>query len=377
MRWLVLAAALVVLLAGGIAYATGLVGWDRLTGYYAPVFSPEGDAVYYLQRDTSGVSWGLGWEFFSPPASARAASDTLSLRRLDLAARRVEVLEEWRDSPILGRTVHTYRPALYLYLSARLRAEEPGVVDYAAGLAIPIQPRSTPFRLEGTWSADPAKRKRGEWRDGDASVGGYSRWPLAGDVELVAMPAYGAPPPALLARDHAAGTTAVLLETRAYRDIQPDGAPPEWNPEWSRRADMQPLRDLERTEAELRERFAAEGLPEYEASMRVIDEMRRLGFYPMPDTITARAVSGTPPADLPLFDIADGEMASGVFPDIADAILRPGEAVEKSNTTYLIHRDYANSARLNDFLDTGATRFLVRYQGRLWELTIDRQDRGG
>ena len=211
MRWVIGGVIVVAVLAAGIAYAIGLVGFERHQGYYAPVFAPDGSAVYYIQRDTTGVAWGLGWQGFSAPAYANATSDVVSLRRLTLADGRIDVLEEWRDSPVLGRTLRTYRPGLFQYLYVRLRMETPDAVDYAMKLSITQVPRSIPFGIEGVWSDNPALANRGEWRDGGASMGGYSRWSLHGSVELFSVRAYGAHPPALLAYDHDTGETNAAL----------------------------------------------------------------------------------------------------------------------------------------------------------------------
>ncbi len=203
-------------------------------------------------------------------------------------------------------------------------------------------------------------------------MGGYSRWPLHGSVELFSVRAYGAHPPALLAYDHDTGATEILLETPAYREFYPDGWPATRIAEWSRRTEMVRLQNLERTHAELTARFTAEGVPEHKIWLRVNDEMVRLGFYPKPDTLTARLVSSNEPAsDAPVFEVPDGEMASGVFPDIENAIAQPGEATEKSMGSYIRHDHYDNSALLNDFFNAGGNVFRIRYQGKTYELTHD------
>jgi hypothetical protein len=73
-----------------------------------------------------------------------------------------------------------------------------------------------------------------------------------------------------------------------------------------------------------------------------------------------------------LFSIAKEEMESGIFQDIEQAIARLGEEIDKAFDEYTTHRDYSTSARLNDFLKTGKTRFYVRYLGNTYELTIRR-----
>lgn len=373
MRWIGIGVGVTVLAVAALVYWSGLVAYDRQTGYYAPVFAPGQDAVYFIQRDTTGVSWGLGWEGFSGPASAHAFSDRLSLRRLDLATGGTEVLEEWISSPIVGRTVQSYRPKLYRYLGVRLRAETPDRVEYALKLDLRDGSRTRQFAISGMWSGDQDIRARGAWDENFVSMAGHSRWPIRDMTELFAVYAHGAPPPALLAHDHQTGTTTVLLETKAYRARYPNGVEPARIAEWSKRDEVVRIQDLERAHAELTARFEAEGLNSGEIAMRVIDEMQRLGFYPAPDTLTARLLRpGEADPALPVFAIADGEMASGVFPDIEKALATPGEAIEKDIGRYVIHRDYQNSARLNAFFGDGGTRMVVRYRGRDYEVTYDR-----
>jgi len=373
MRWIVTGLAVTVLIAAGLIYWSGLVAYDRHTGYYAPVFAPGEDAVYYIQRDTTGFSWGLGWEGFSGPASARAISDTISLRRLELATGDVTILEAWGPTPIVGRTIQSYRPKLYKYLGVRLRAETPDRVEYAFKFSLKIGTTIRQYGVSGVWSTDHEIVERGEWGEDFVSLSGHSRWPIRDTVDLFEVYAYGAHPPALLTQDHQTGTTIVLLETKAYRALFPDGVAPERIAAWSKRDAMIRIQNLERTHAELTTRFEAEGLSSHQVSMRVIDEMQRLGFYPAPDTLTARllATGETLPA-LPVFAIAYGEMASGVFPDIEKAVATAGEAVEKGMGRYVIHRDYQNSAKLNEFFDAGGTRMIVRYQGHDYEVTYDK-----
>ncbi len=109
-----------------------------------------------------------------------------------------------------------------------------------------------------------------------------------------------------------------------------------------------------------------------DAALRVIDDMKRLGYYPKSPYLMARAVGVDEVSEVPLFDIAEREMRSGIFEDIRRAIADPGAEVEKSMGTYVIHQDYSNSARLNAYLDSGGTVFRVRHMGRVFELELER-----
>ena len=57
-------------------------------------------------------------------------------------------------------------------------------------------------------------------------------------------------------------------------------------------------------------------------------------------------------------------------PYIEKAIAAQGTEIDKSMGQYVIHRDYANSKRLNAYLNGGGTVFRVAYQGRVYEVTL-------
>jgi len=206
------------------------------------------------------------------------------LRRLDLASGETTILEAWETTPIVGRTIQSYRPKLYKYLGVRLRAEIPDRVEYAFKLSLRVGTTIRQFGVSGVWSTDQEIVARGELGEDFVYLSGHSRWPIRDTVELFEVYAYGAHPPALLTHDHTTGTTKILRKTKAYRTLFPDGVEPERIAEWSKRDTMTRIQDLERTHAELTARFEAEGLSSHQTSMRVIDEMQRLGFYPAPAT---------------------------------------------------------------------------------------------
>jgi hypothetical protein len=97
--------------------------------------------------------------------------------------------------------------------------------------------------------------------------------------------------------------------------------------------------------------------------------MQRLGFYPKSTMLVARE-AGCEVAS-PLFRISDDEFRFGIFQDIEQAIAAPGQEVDKSGT-YVIHRDYATSKAINDYLAEEHSTFFVHARGRCWQLTIDR-----
>lgn len=91
-------------------------------------------------------------------------------------------------------------------------------------------------------------------------------------------------------------------------------------------------------------------------------ERRRGTWQREPGQVTTNGV--------PLFEIAEAEMASGIFPDIDKALAAPGGEVERSLGKYVVHNDYTTSRGLNAHLATGAREFLVRLRGATYRMEI-------
>ena len=133
---------------------------------------------------------------------------------------------------------------------------------------------------------------------------------------------------------------------------------------------------VRRVYKELLDKYKAMGMGDNQAGLRAGKDMQQLGYFPKSTMIVARRLSRAEAArnvdNDALFKIAKGEMESGVFHDIEQAIARPGEEIDHNMGGYHIHRDYSNSARLNKFLNTRPMRFYVEYLGETYELTIKR-----
>ena len=344
-------------------------------GYFAPAFGPEGRYLYFIERQASGFAWGIGWEHFTPPASAFVLSDDFSLLRLHWESGAVEILESWQESPVKGRIIKEYRGRIFNTVSVRIRATEAGQAEYRIRMSIPVVPRSEIHRLVGNWQAD-GQGERGTWEPGSVEQGGYDITPLNGPWEVMTLPGDESFPAAIVAVHSDDGSFKILRRNDEYEDLYPNGPPAALITERSRRGAIERLNTIRRTRGELLARFMAEGLREGEALLKVGKEMRRLGYYPKSTTMTARpladagSVSGGDAP--PLFEIAEAEMKSGIFPDIEQAIDRPGKAIDKTIGNYVIHRDYETSAALNALLKRGATEFRLRYRGTTYEITIKR-----
>ena len=75
--------------------------------YFAPVFSPDGQYVYFVERRVSGDVRlkEPGDLFFSAPKyDVTVAKDSFSLKKLHLQSRQVEELIGFTPSPIEGRS---------------------------------------------------------------------------------------------------------------------------------------------------------------------------------------------------------------------------------------------------------------------------------
>ena len=64
------------------AQLIGILAIERHQGYFAPVWDADGQHIYVIERDTRGLIWGLGWEFFTPPANSYVISDRATAARM-------------------------------------------------------------------------------------------------------------------------------------------------------------------------------------------------------------------------------------------------------------------------------------------------------
>lgn len=356
-----------VLLAGALAvWALGLVTWERHTGYFAPAFSPDARSVFAIVRETEGVTWGFGWEHFTPPAYAYAMSDHVSLVKLDVATGRVETLERWTSTPIARRVVREYRNRVFNWMSASVRPQPDGTVQYAVHFSIPKVPSSDMHLLAGVWSPVPAARQATDWRPGYSP--GPSEPILAGAVELFTVQGREAYPCGIVLLDHSPMTTRALTWTEVCRRRYPAGPPRAALLEVSQKAQIDRIGEMTRVRDARVAKYRADGLSEGDAILRAYRDLEDLGHLPRSPRVVAHRVE-TPPADATVFDIADAEMASGVFPDLEKAIAQPGTEINKSSR-YLIHSDYTTSARLNAHLDGGSREFVVRFRGDAYRIEI-------
>lgn len=364
-----LIAAVVLAVAGG-AWFLRLVTWESHTGYFGPAFSHDGKHVFAVTRETRGFTWGMGWEHFTPPAYAYALSDRFSLVRIEIDSGNSEVLEIWASSPVTQRIIREYRGRVFNTASAVVRPEDTGAVRYEVGMAIPVVPLSEVHRIAGVWAPNGAKSQRGEWVRHGFSGTGLSEPILSGQVEVFTLPGPEFFPSAIVLLDHRTMTIRVIAKSSAYAGRYPHGPKLEELLAVSRKKDIDRVAELVRVRNEHVARYRAQGLSEIEALLKTNRDLENLGHLPRSPRIVATRIAATAAPALPAFEIAEGEMASGVFPDIEKAIAAPGEEIDKSMGKYIIHRDYANSAKLNAHFSGGGRDFLVRFRGQTYRIEV-------
>lgn len=364
-----LIAAAVLAVAGG-AWFLRLVTWEAHTGYFGPAFSRDGKYVYAVTRETRGFTWGTGWEHFTPPAYAYVLSDRFSLVRIEVDSGRSELLESWASSPVTQRIIREYRGRVFNTASAVVRPENASAVRYQVGMAIPVVPLSEVHGIAGVWAPNSAKNQRGEWTRQGFSGTGLSEPVLSGQVEVFTLRGPEFFPCAVVLLDHSTMTTRIIAKSSAYAGRYPDGPKLEELLAMSRKKDIERVAELQRVRDEHVARYRAQGMSEINALLKSTRDLEDLGYLPKSPRIVATRLAAAADPALPLFEIAEAEMASGVFPDIEKAIGAPGTEIDKSMGKYIIHRDFANSAKLNTHFSGGGRDFLVRFRGQTYRIEV-------
>ena len=364
------------------AYVRGAVsrpGVENYEGYFAPVYSPDGQYVYFVERRTSGTAKETrptDLFFSSPKFDVSVAKDTFTLKRLHVQSGQVEELVHLSPSPIEGRRYEAIGSAFQV-ADARLRFTKERQLEFNVCLTVQQEPFAKDYFTSGVWiEAQHAAEISRSWKEWSCEVSGYDEWPIFDDWQLMEVRGdrhYF--PVAIIAYNHLTDGVKVLVKNKDYDRLYPDAVPVRQITEKTQRPAIARYQAMMRTHEELLQKYKAMGMSEIQAQLRTGKDMQRLGYYPKTSTIVARRLSREEAArtDLDkdaLFSIAREEMESGIFPDIERAIASPGEEIEKDFTEYVTHRDYSTSARLNAFLKTGKTQFYVRHLGHTYELTI-------
>jgi hypothetical protein len=368
-RILVILVFAVILVIGAAGYAIGLYSYERHSGFFAPVWDDTGKTAFVLQRETRGFVWGLGWEFFSPPASSYVLSDSFALLRVSPGGKDPVVVAHWSGSPLTGRVTQHYRGRIFNTLYARLDPSDEGI-RIRVRMNIPRVPSSEIWSIDATWK--PQERFEPHWRE-NAPGGGLagSEAALKAGRELITVPGRESFNAAVAMVD-AGGSYSILIENGQFDALYPKGIPAKLVAERSRRKQIEKIRDFRKVQADLVSRFMSEeGLSEGDATLRAYDEMEKLGYLPRTPRIKATPLQQVP-ANVRVFDIPGRYLEAGLFQDIAEAIKSPGTAVKTGLGSYLAYNEDDLGPRLKAFRQAGGNRFAVRIEGRLFLIEQDR-----
>jgi hypothetical protein len=352
------------------AWQIGLVDATHDTGYFAPVFAPDGASILTIKRDARAIVTGPGLEFFTPPATVRLRQDRFELLRIRVSDGQTSVLETFPPSPLENATIKAYHGAIFGVAHAHLRWADATHFDYEIAVTRHDSPLSRTFVVRKVWNPATATYAAiSPWQETSTGMAGDESQQVHGDLEAIAVPGNELMPCAiaLLGRD---GAARVLVETSSCRRKYPAGISSAVLAPISRRADIERSEKIRTTYADLVARGRLAGRSEGQAMLDAGKEMQRLGFYPKTPMLVA-APAGCDGVS-PLFAISDAEFSYGLFPDIESAIAKPGAQIDKSMGSYITHRDFTTSRQINEYLDAGNASFLVRARGGCWRMTIQR-----
>lgn len=339
---------LLTMLILGLQYS-GLLAFERYSGFYAPTWDLYGKQVFYIQRDTLGVIRGPGRiadKNAAPAIRAWVLSDQISLRRLNMEDGRVEILRQLDETPASGRILHTYRGHVFGPLRAQINVRDGGL-DFMARIDLPDE--------SGAMVQSPAAAMY---------QGGYSDNPLAGDLELMVVPGRESFPAAILAV-RPDGSHDVLLRNRQFDRLYPEPLPAAVLQQWSRRRQVEQQREVERHVADLVREYRARGLSDTEIEQALLAE----GYIPVGVRMIASRVDAPEPGER-VFDIDIGTSESGLLVDIRRAIDAPGKVIVRQRPDHITYQDDATGQELDEWLAAGNRSFIIRSQDRHYRLLL-------
>jgi hypothetical protein len=362
-----IAVALALLLAASVA----LLAWAMTPherGYFGPVFAPDGKSVYAIERDVSATIFGLGYEFWTPPAKVRIHRDRFRLISVRLADGRVTTVQTFRPSPLEGTTISAYHGAIFGVGRGSLRWADRNHLEYTMSVERTEIPSSRTFVTRRQWDKEAGRFvEKPPWQEGYDASGGSVPEQLSGDLEVMAPVGEELLPCGIVVLRKDAPAARVLIDTQICRKKYGDYSAASLA-SFSRRADIERMQTMTRTYERLVAEGKARGLNEGAAMLEANKRMEDLGYYPKSPTITAH------PAECegvsPVFTISDEEFRVGLFQDIERAIQHPGTDEERGGT-YVRHRDYDTSERINQYLsDRRDATFYVDGHGGCWQLVV-------
>ena len=374
MKKIILAIVLVLVVAAGLLLLAQVQSHE---GYFAPVYSPDGSEVYFIARRSMGPRCGTRNRVFTPPAYVFVWHDRFSLRKLDPDTGRVEILKSWPASPVEGEYMRTYRGRAFSTASTQLRWVDEKNLEYRIGMRVPTQPASERYFVSRIWNNVTNEMvEKDQWNQDWLAISGGSEPTLSGDWEVIAAKGEEAFPCAIVALHSSSTEVRVLLKDSACDRVYPDGISPTDVEQYSRRDDIERIRDFKDAYERLTAEGLAAGMTPHEASSYVTRGMRELGHYDTPPQLVARLLSEREVAALrreqalePIFTIIEMQFTVGLFRDIEQAIRNSGQEFDKAGK-YIVHNDYTTSQELNAALGSGVEQFYIGYSGRTYEMKI-------
>ena len=284
-RILIAAACVAAVLAAAAVLTGGQFFIHSHEGYFSPVFSPDRRSIYFIERRTRGIVWGLGVEHFTPPAHAYVLQDRIFLNRLDRDSGRVETLARWPSSPLVRKHMRTYRNRVFSVPSARLQFNDDGDLHYAFGLSIPKQPRSESWWLRDSVPPGVTISSPPEWQSGDKRLYGHARYVLDGDWELIHFYGEAAFPPAIVLYNADTQGIRIVKRAPAFESQFPEGIPPRLLADRSVRKNVERIDELKQTRERLLAEFRQQGLSDGDARLRTTDALREFGYLSKPEIV--------------------------------------------------------------------------------------------
>lgn len=364
-----IAVTMALLLAAGLA----VVIWsmrEQQRGYLAAVFAPDGQSIYAIERDVSATVVGFGYEFWTPPAKVRIHRDRFRLINVRLADGHLSTVQTFPASPLEGTSISAYHGAIFGASRGSLRWADASHLDYAMSVERNDQPASRTFVIQRQWSPDAQRYiEKAPWQEGYGPGGGWVAEQLSGEREVIVPPGDEQLPCAIVVLTTGSTGARVLTDTPTCRKKYRDGYKATTMAAFSSRLDIERVQKMTATYRDLVAQAKARGMNEGEAMLSANKRMQDLGYYPRTPTITAQPSTCTGVS--PVFLISDEQFRVGLFQDIERAIRHPGRAEDRSGT-YVRHRDYDTSEKLNAYLDArGDATFYVDGLGGCWQLVVE------
>ncbi|MEX0951555.1 MAG: hypothetical protein WDZ86_04660 [Gammaproteobacteria bacterium] len=332
-RRLVLAMILILLLCSLLLglQATRLLAFERHRGFFAPVWGPNGEYVYYLQRDTLGVVMDPGRLFGGKQVYAYAPRDEMTLRRIRMRDGQVEILRHWADTPARGRWLRQPRGQAFGTVMARIDTGGKSL-EFVVNVLVPD-------------AAEVAVQTVGQ---GDNIIN-------AG-IEVMALPGIAAYPAAVIAAT-GDGRYDVLLHNRHFGRLYPEGVATGLLTSLSRREAYAEQQEFAQLYSAHYARLHQQGMTDAEADAATRRALARQGYEVPPRRLLATAIDAPQP-DEKVFTMTTGQLNSGQFGDLQTAIDSPGQAVTRQTEPYPDNTEVGHE--LNAWDASGAGRYVLR-----------------